>query len=169
MARTEESTNGVQTCFDERGDHERAGSLGSGTAVTPRKGRTKPTGPSVAVRVVRVVYAGLASLFLACVVAQVFFAGMGAFGADWDWHTTFVHLLEPLSLVMIPVAFLGRLPWSLRLLPLGLMVLVGMQYAFANVAVPAAALHPVNALLIFLISLHITRQAWTVVAGRRKG
>ena len=169
MARTGESTNGVQTCFDERGGRERAGSPGSGTAVTPRQGRTKRTGPSIAVRVARVVYAGLASLYLVCVVAQVFFAGMGAFGADWDWHTTFIHVLEPLPLMMIPVAFLGRLPWSLRLLPFGLVVLVGAQYAFANVAVPAAALHPVNALLIFLISLHITRRAWTAVAGQKEG
>ena len=31
-------------------------------------------------------YALLASAFFACVCIQVFFAGMGAFGADWSWH-----------------------------------------------------------------------------------
>lgn len=135
----------------------------------PRKERTFTTGVSAPVRVARVFYAGLSSVFVACVLVQVFFAGVGAFGADWSWHQTFVHLLELLSLLMIPVAFAGRLPWGLRLLPFGLVVLVGAQYAFANVAVPAAALHPVNALLIFLTSFFMTRRAWAAVTGQRKG
>ena len=126
------------------------------------------TGVSVPVRLARIFYAGLSSLFVACVLVQVFFAGVGAFGANWSWHLTFVHLMEPLPLLMTPVAFVGRLPYGLRLLPLGLVALIGAQYAFANTAVPAAALHPVNALLIFLVSLHVARRAWAV-AGRRKG
>jgi hypothetical protein len=55
----------------------------------------------------------------------------------------------------------------LKLLPLGLVILIGAQYAFAHTSVPAAAFHPVNGFLILLISLFITRQAW--VAWRRKG
>jgi hypothetical protein len=117
----------------------------------------------------RYLYALLASVFVAGVVAQVFFAGMGAFGADWSWHASFVHLLELLPLLMVPVAFVGRLPWGLRLMPLGLLILIGAQYAFANSAVPAAALHPVNALLIFLVGLFVARRAWTIVAEQRKG
>lgn len=117
----------------------------------------------------RIFYAVLSSVFVACVLAQVFFAGMGAFGADWSWHQTFVHFLELLPLLMIPVAFVGRLPWGLRLLPFGLLVLVGVQYAFANFTVPAAALHPVNALLIFLLSLFVARRAWADVSRQRKG
>jgi hypothetical protein len=92
---------------------------------------------------------------------------MGAFGADWSYHVTFVHLLEPLPLLMVPAAFAGRLSWALRLLPLVLTDLIGAQYAFARAAVPAAALHPVNGLLIFLTGLFIARRAWT--AMRRKG
>ncbi len=134
----------------------------------PARGAMLP-GQSYVVRGSRVCYALLASAFAACVLVQVFFAGMGAFGADWSWHTSFVHVLELLPLPMAPVAFAGRLPWSLRLLPLGLLILIGAQYAFANVAVPAAALHPVNAFLIFLLSLFIARRAWAAVAGRRKG
>ena len=120
-------------------------------------------------RVGGLLYALLASAFFACVCIQVFFAGMGAFGADWSWHLTFVHLLEPLALFMTPIAFVGRLPWGLRLLPVGLLVLIGAQYAFANSTVPAAALHPVNALVIFCVSLHVARRAWATLAGRRKG
>jgi hypothetical protein len=80
---------------------------------------------------------------------------------------TFAHFLAPLPLLMVPVAFLGRLPWALRLLPLGLVILIGTQYALAHTAIPAAALHPVNGFLILLTSLFIARQAWA--AWRRKG
>ena len=124
---------------------------------------------SLLVRLGRVGYAGLASAFVVGVVVQVFFAGMGAFGANWSWHTTFVHLLEPLPLLMIPTGFLGRLSWGLRLAPFGLVFLVGLQYATANSAVPAAALHPVNALLIFLLGMGLAWRAWVAVAGRRRG
>ena len=127
------------------------------------------TGTSILAGLARIFYAVLSSVFVTGVVAQVFFAGMGAFGADWSWHQTFVHFLEFLPLLMIPVAFVGRLPWGLRLLPFVLLVLVGVQYAFANSTVPAAALHPVNALLIFLVSLFVARRAWATVSRQRKG
>lgn len=141
------------------------GALGTNpNGATPAK---KTSTPAYA-RAGRLLYALLASVLVACVLVQVFFAGVGAFGANWSWHLTFVHLLELLPLLMIPMAFVGRLPWGLRLLPLGVLVLIGAQYAFANAAVPAAALHPVNALLIFWVSLHAARRAWAV-AGRRKG
>jgi hypothetical protein len=122
---------------------------------------------SVTARVARTFFAILTSAFAAGVLIQVFFAGMGAFGANWSYHLTFVHFLEPVPLLMAPVAFVGRLPWGLRLLPLALVFLIGVQYAFANSTVPAAALHPVNGFLILLTSLLIARRAWTTV--RRKG
>lgn len=125
--------------------------------------------PSVPVQLARIGYAVLSSVFVVCVLVQVFFAGMGAFGADWSHHVSFVHFLEPLPLLMVPVAFVGRLSWGLRLLPLALVVLIGAQYAFANATVPAAALHPVNALVIFWVSLHVARRAWATLARRRKG
>jgi mercuric ion transport protein len=139
------------------------------TIVTPPKEGMSMAGLSVPVRLVRIGYAVLSSVFVVCVLVQVFFAEMGAFGADWSWHLTFAHFLGLLPLLMAPTAFAGRLSWGLSLLPLGLLVLIGVQYAFANAAVPAAALHPVNALLILLLSLLAARRAWSAVAGRRKG
>jgi hypothetical protein len=139
------------------------------TIVTPPKEGTKIIGLSVPVRLARVGYTVLSSIFVACVLVQVFFAGMGAFGADWSLHLTFVHFLELLPLLMAPVAFVGRLSWGLRLVPLALLVLIGVQYAIANATVPTAALHPVNALLIFWLSLLAARRAWAAVAGQRKG
>ncbi len=76
-------------------------------------------------------------------------------------------MLKPL--LMVPAAFVGRLSWGSRLLPFGLVVLIGVQYATANSAVPAAAFHPVNALLIFWVGLLVVRRAWSAVAGRGKG
>jgi hypothetical protein len=124
-------------------------------------------GKSVAARPARVLYIFLSSTLATGVLLQVFFAGMGAFGADWSFHVTLAHFLELLPLLMVPAAFIGRLPWALRLLPLGIVVLIGGQYALAHVAVPAAALHPVNGFLILLASLYIARRAWSAV--RRKG
>jgi hypothetical protein len=137
--------------------------------VTPPRDGAKTSGLSALARLARIFFAVFSSVFVACVLAQVFFAGMGAFGADWSWHQTFVHFLELLILLMVPVALVGRLPWGLRLVPFGLLVLVGAQYAFANSTVPAAALHPVNALLIFLVSLFVARRAWATVPRQRKG
>ena len=132
-------------------------------------GAKSAAGLPVPVRAARIFFAGLSSAFVAGILTQVFFAGMGAFGADWSWHRSFVHLLEPLPLLMILVAFVGRLPWGLRLLPLGLLVLIGAQYAFASVAVPAAALHPANALMLFWLSLLVARRAWAAVTVQKKG
>jgi hypothetical protein len=124
-------------------------------------------GLSVAARLARVFYAFLSSALAAGVLFQVFFAGMGAFGADWSYHVTLAQFLGFLPLLMVPAAFVGRLPWALRLLSLGLVFLIGAQYALAHGVVPAAALHPVNGFLILLASLFIARRAWAAV--RRKG
>ena len=137
------------------------------TIVTPPKEGTTSIKLSVLVRLSRIAFAVLSSVFVASVLVQVFFAGMGAFGANWSWHLTFAHFLGLVPLLMVPTAFTARLSWGSRLLPVGLLVLIGAQYALANAAVPAAALHPVNALLILCLSLLIARRAWTAVAGRR--
>ena len=122
---------------------------------------------SVAARLARVFYAFLSVALAAGVLFQVFFAGMGAFGADWSYHVTLAQFLGFLPLLMVPAAFVGRLPWVLKLLPLGIVFLIGAQYALAQAVVPAAALHPVNGFLILLTSLFIARRAWAAV--RRKG
>ena len=121
----------------------------------------------IAARPARAFYAFLSSALAAGVLFQVFFAGMGAFGADWSYHVTLAQFLGSLPLLMVPAAFVGRLPWALRLLPLGIVMLIGTQYALAHAVVPAAALHPVNGFLILLTSLFIARRAWAAV--RRKG
>ncbi len=121
------------------------------------------------VRFARFAHALLASVFLACVVVQVFFAGVGIFGADWSFHVYFVPLFE----LMLPPAFVlalvGRLPLVLKLAPVGLWALITVQYALANADDPdtVAALHPANGLLIFWLSLEVARRSWRIATGRK--
>jgi hypothetical protein len=122
---------------------------------------------SVAARLARAFHVFLASALAAGLLIQVFFAGMGAFGADWSYHVTLAHFLGFLPLLMVPAAFVGRMTWALRVLPLGIVLLIGTQYALADAVVPAAALHPLNGFLILLTSLFIVRRSWAVV--RKKG
>ena len=126
-------------------------------------------GPPSYVRFVRYAHAVLVSAFLACVVVQFYFAGVGIFGADWSFHKYFVPLFE----LMLPPAFVlalvGRLPLVLKLVPIGLWVLITVQYALANADGPdvVAALHPANGLLIFWTSLEVARGSWRIATGRK--
>ena len=115
------------------------------------------------VRLARLGYALLASVFVACDAAQVFLAGLGVFDGPEYWvrHTSFVHLFGWLPLLMIPLAFVGRLPRGPRFLPAGLLGLIAMQYATADSnETVVAPLHPVNALAIFLVAIIVARRAW---------
>ncbi len=121
------------------------------------------------VRFARYAHAVLASAFLACIVVQVFFAGVGIFGADWSFHTYFVPLFELMLPPTFVLALVGRLPLVLKLAPFGLWVLIIVQYALANADGPdvVAALHPANGLLIFWISLEVARRSWRIATGRK--
>lgn len=116
------------------------------------------------VRRARRVYLVLAWVFVGCVAVQVFFAGLATFvdSARWAWHTSFVHAFEFLPLLMLPVAFLARVPVAMRWLTGALFALIFMQYFTANIGGIPAAFHPVNALVIFWIAVHLGQRAWRV-------
>ena len=144
----------------------RPGTAGA-TAAAASGAAEAATRPPAYVRFARLAYALLASAFLACVVIQAFFAGVGIFGADWSFHTSFVPFFE----LMLPPAFVlalaGRLPLALKLSPVGLWFLVTVQYALANLDASdaVAALHPVNGLLIFWLALEGARRSWRIATG----
>lgn len=113
---------------------------------------------------VRLAFIGVAWLFLACVVVQVFLAGLGVFaGAEnFTLHREFGYLFGWLTLILLLLALVGRLGrrW------IGLSVLLLVLFAFQSVFVAlrevmpeAAALHPVNALAIFGVALHVARRS----------
>lgn len=113
-------------------------------------------------------YVLVAGVFATCVLVQVYVAGMAVFvdPANWSLHAGFVHAFEPLLPVMLVLAFLGRLPRRLKLAPVGLFVLVSVQYATASAfGSMVAAVHPVNAVAIFLLALLATGRAWRFASG----
>ncbi|WP_274361757.1 DUF6220 domain-containing protein [Paenibacillus thermotolerans] len=108
----------------------------------------------------------LAWILLACIVVQTLLAGMAVFSDPLKWrqHISFVHLFEFVPIVMLILAFTGRLPKRLIGESAGLFVLIFVQYFTANF--PAAgAVHPVIALLLFGLSLHTGAGAWRALKG----
>ncbi|HET7686456.1 MAG TPA: DUF6220 domain-containing protein [Candidatus Limnocylindria bacterium] len=108
-------------------------------------------------RFVRYAFVGTAWLFLACVVVQVFLAGLGVFaGAEnFELHRGFGYLFGWLTLVLLVLALIGRLGgrWVGR--SALLLLLFALQSVFVALREPLpalAALHPVNALVIFYVA-----------------
>jgi hypothetical protein len=123
---------------------------------------------------VRLAFIGVAWLFVACVVVQVFLAGLGVFAGtqNFSLHREFGYLFGWLTLVLLLLALVGRLGrrW------IGLSALLLVLFAFQSVFVAlrgvmpeAAALHPVNALAIFAVSLHVARRSRALAASAPVG
>lgn len=107
-------------------------------------------------------------LFALCVLVQVYVAGMAVFvdPANWSLHATFVHVFEPLLVPAFVFGLLGRLPRLLKAAPVGLFVLVSVQYATAHLfGSLVAAIHPVNAVFILGVAAVAARRAWPGASG----
>lgn len=107
-------------------------------------------------------FSGLAVLFCAGVIAQVFLAGLGLLvdPAYLSWHSMFVHLLEGLLLIMLVLGVIARAGWRPLALTVGLYALIAAQYAFIHgLTGPFRALHAVNAFALFVVSWQIAKQA----------
>lgn len=113
-------------------------------------------------------YLVLASIFFLGVAAQAFFAGAGIFvGGSWMlWHIALGHLLtSPLPLIplaMLILGFTGRLPRADKQVSGLLLFLAMIQPVFLylrGVAPILAALHPLNALLLFVLPLYLAMRA----------
>ncbi len=120
-------------------------------------------------QVSRVVFAALAWLFVGLVVLQVFYAGMGLLGgAGMRQHVDFGYAVAMFPLLMVvagAIARAGRVAWWSA----GLLLLAQVQTIlpwFREDLPFVAALHPVNALAVFWLALHIARVA-TAFARQR--
>jgi hypothetical protein len=112
----------------------------------------------------RLAFLGVAWLFVACLVVQVFLAGLGVFqdASAFVTHREFGYLFGLLTIVLVVLALVGRLPrafggWSALLL-----VLFALQSVFVVLrgsAPVVAALHPLNGFLILLIAISLARRA----------
>ncbi len=118
------------------------------------------------IRVGQGLYITLAFLFALFVIAQVFTAGMAIFvGAEnWLKHTTLVHILGlNVPILMLITAIIGKMPrWAFWYV-LGIASLVfGMYFSanFIRVTPWVGALHPVLALILFIISVSVVIDTW---------
>lgn len=117
------------------------------------------------VRWARFAFNVVAWLFAVCVAVQIYLAGIAVFAVpavnDFDLHRNFGYLFGLLTLVLIVLAIVARLPRRVIGASALLLVLFALQSVFVlmRVSTPAAAaLHPLNGFLIFLVSLWV---AWT--------
>jgi mercuric ion transport protein len=112
--------------------------------------------------VMRVLFVIVAYLLALCILIQVFLAGLSIFASPtfWMFHTTFVQYFEFLPLLLIIFALFGRTRHALVWLSLLLLVQIGLQYAFAALPIGVvAALHPVNAVMMFWLTMYVARRA----------
>ena len=114
------------------------------------------------------------SLFVLSILLQVFLAGGGIFTSAtwWPMHTVFGMTIILLPVVFLILAWIGRLGRTSLWLSGLAILLVAIQSVLvtlpATLGVPGlSALHPVNALIIFGISLWLAQEAWQGVRGDR--
>jgi hypothetical protein len=125
-------------------------------------------------RTFRYAFLAIAVLFLAAIVVQVFFAGLMLFGQEGgtELHETTGYILGTFGALFLVVPALARA--GTRTIVLGVILAVvtyGQPFlTFARETSPLiAALHPVNALLIFTLSLVLSRRALILVRAEREG
>ena len=113
----------------------------------------------------------LLAVFLVGVVVQLFLAGLSVFGeTDWDAHSQGGYTMVVLGLL---IALAGLVGW-IGATDIGLSVLLGVlalvQLVLANVDEDVvAALHPVNALVLFLLAHHLFRRSRTLARRYETG
>lgn len=117
----------------------------------------------------------LGSLFALAILLQVFMAGGGIFASSswWPMHEVSGMAISVLPLLFLVLAWIGQLGRrSLWLSGLALVLVVLQSFLVTlpgTLVVPVlAALHPVNALVIFALALWLTLKAWQGVRSDRQ-
>ncbi|WNQ12234.1 DUF6220 domain-containing protein [Paenibacillus aurantius] len=111
----------------------------------------------------RLVFKVMVRLFAVCLLLQVFLAGLALFWdpARWASHTGFARLLILVSVLILVVSFIARLPLALRLRSAGLfgiILLIAVSAKLPSGIGYLSALHPVLALLLFMGTVSLARK-----------
>jgi uncharacterized membrane protein YoaK (UPF0700 family) len=119
-------------------------------------------------RASRTGYLALAGLFTLGVIAQVYLVGLSLLGgrSSWDLHIALGHTLGILAILMIPAAYLGRLPRPMKpltWLAFGIYALLVIAVLLRPGLPLVAALHPVLAIVLFALTGMLTVRAWRLV------
>jgi hypothetical protein len=115
--------------------------------------------------IARTAYPLVAGLFVACAVIQVFLAGLGVFDDPnaFVTHRNFGYLFGWLTLVLLVIALVGRMPRRYVGLAVLILVLFALQSVFVALRedMPAlAALHPLNGFLILGTATYTAWMSW---------
>lgn len=111
----------------------------------------------------RLVFKAMVWIFAICILIQVFLAGLAMFwdSAEWASHTGFSRLLIVVSILILVLSFIARLPLSLRLRSAGLFgifILIAVSANLPSGVGYLSALHPVLALLLFFGTVSLVRK-----------
>lgn len=123
----------------------------------------------------KIAYTVLAWIFAACVVVQVFFAGLALFyrASFWIQHKWFVQVFEFIPIVILLLLLIGRAPRGKGLFwpQFVLLALIAVQYVTGGSTMGSlvSAIHPVSATLMFWMStIAIQRgQRWELEHSER--
>ena len=113
----------------------------------------------------RWVYVALAWLYVAAIVVQVLLIGLNLFAgeATRETHIGFGHMIGLLPLLMLIIAFAGRMPGPAKWLAavqFGLFILQAEVFAAIRGVVPLlAAFHPVLPMIMFAVAVYVARRA----------
>lgn len=113
--------------------------------------------------IARRIFAVASWVFLGAVLVQVFLAGAGLFKlTDFTLHTDFGWLLSAMPIVLVVLARMARVDRRTTQLTIALLAVAVIQpeLAAARHDYPVvAALHPVNALLLFWLAWLVARRS----------
>lgn len=120
------------------------------------------------VRAAHLTYYAATVLMLVGIVLQIFFAGAALLvnSSYLEMHRAFAHFLELFAILLPVVALVARQPARITLLSLLPFFLIGMQYFFlyslTSMGLPlwTRGLHAVNAVVIYWITLRLSRAGW---------
>lgn len=150
---------------------------GNGSGFSSKLGRRPVSGDTgdaprpARIRIVRWIYGLLAAGYLACIVLQVFFAGLGILvdPGDLQLHRVFANVFEFVPVVMFLLSFTGDIRGGLRWWPLALFALTALQHiTIQNMTGSLRALHAVDALLLFGLAVHLARRSWPWLLGSNR-
>jgi hypothetical protein len=124
-------------------------------------------------RIFRYALLGIAGIFLVAIVVQVFFAGLMLFGQEGgkELHVNTGYILGTAGALFLIIPALARAGGTTIILGILLAVVTYFQpfLTFAREeSTFVAALHPVNALLIFTLSLVLVQRALALVRSERQ-
>ena len=119
----------------------------------------------------RTVHAWAAILWVAAIIVQVFLAGqaianLGGSG-DFTTHIGFGYTIGIVQLVVLILSFPARMSGRDKWISagiLGLYIVQTLLPGLKSVSPLISALHPLNAMLLFAVSIWYARHAWRIAS-----